>query len=282
MTDDPHRFYKMSGSGNDFVMVDGRESPLRTWNAQRIQSVCARRTGVGADGLVVLEPGPAPGSVRFNFYNSDGGRSDMCGNASLCATRLAARIGLAPPEGMDLVTDVGTFRSRCLDEPGERAEITLQSVDGLREVAEIAHQVEESDIFLATVGVPHLVVLVPSVDLPAVSPEGRGQELRSHRALPDGANVNFVAPQGDLWRMRTFERGVEAETLACGTGAVACAAVLVRLGRADLPIDILTSSGRVLSVTGTAGPSDAEPLINPRLAGEGRLVFEGRLAQHQA
>lgn len=276
MEEDPRRFYKMTGSGNDFVFLDGRESALRTWTAQRIQAVCARRTGAGADGLVVLEPGTVRGSVRFNFFNADGGRSDMCGNASLCATRLAARIGLADPAGMELVTDAGTFRTRCLEEPGERAEITLGSVEGLREVTEITRLVEESDIFLATVGVPHLVVLVPNVDLPAVDPETRGRELRGHPALSEGANVNFVAAHGDLWRMRTFERGVEAETLACGTGAVACAAVLARLGRAGPPVDVLTSSGRVLSVTGTAGPSDEKPLIGARLAGEGRLVYEGR------
>jgi len=269
-------FYKMTGSGNDFIMLDGRVSSLDTWTPERIVDICARRTGAGADGLVVLEPGPEPGSVRFHFFNNDGGRTDMCGNASLCATRLAAHLDLGDPEGLILHTDAGAFATRCVPGPGERAEITLGPVPALVPVA-IAPGPGESRLQLGTVGVPHLVVVVDDVDAPDADPGVRGRTLRHHPGLgAGGANVNFIsAASTGGWRMRTFERGVEAETLACGTGAVACATALVEAGLDRFPVDVLTRSGRTLTISIGEGKADSTP--RARLAGEGRLVYIGTL-----
>ena len=114
-------FYKMSGSGNDFVLLDGRVAHLADWTPARIVAACDRRTGIGADGLVLLEPA-GPAAVRMHFFNSDGGRAAMCGNAALCSTRLAARLGMASPEGMTLATDAGPVPTRCVGD-GEAAEI---------------------------------------------------------------------------------------------------------------------------------------------------------------
>ena len=120
------RFYKMTGSGNDFVMLDGREHELADWPAERIAAVCARQTGVGADGLVLLTPEGA-GRVGMRYFNADGSFAAMCGNAALCSTRLAARLGLAPGEGMTLLTPAGEVESRCVGS-GNEAEINLPAV----------------------------------------------------------------------------------------------------------------------------------------------------------
>jgi diaminopimelate epimerase len=267
-------FYKMSGSGNDFVFVDGRGSPAISWTPEAIRAVCRPHTGVGADGLSVLEPGSTHGAVRLQYFNSDGGRASLCGNSALCATRLAAWLDLAPADGMILETDAGSHQSRCLPGSGERAEVALGKATAVTSPA-LDLTPGERMVRLATVGVPHLVVFV--ADLPAVDVFGRGRALRSHPSLgPAGANVNFVAKdKAGAWAMRTYERGVEAETLACGTGAAASAAVVSSTGEASLPWLVRTSSGADLGVRASngAGP-DSGTLW---LSGEGRMVFRGVL-----
>ena len=266
-------FFKMTGSGNDFVFLDGRWSAPQDWPPERIRRVCARGTGVGADGLVVLAPGSADGAVRFLFFNNDGSRAAMCGNAALCAARLAALLELASPDHVTLETDAGPIRARC--EPGtdDRSELFLPDVTEVR-FPEIATAAGEGRIGFAVVGVPHLVVTVG--DLGGIDLMGRGRTLRRHQTLaPAGANINFVAPNGDGWAMRTYERGVEGETLACGTGAVACAAVLAAAGLSTVPWSVETRSGTTLTVAGQAGRDGG--LLAPRLGGEGRLVFRGML-----
>ena len=198
----------------------------------------------------------------------------MCGNAALCATRLAARLGMASGDGMELETDAGVFRTRCLPDDPHGAEIVLGDVQELSE-PDIRPEAGERAIAFATVGVPHLVVQVEG-DLATVDLPKRGPELRAHPALGDGgANVNFVAADGAGWAMRTWERGVEAETLACGTGAVACAAFLLRHG-ATGPIRLRSASGATLTVSGTPSPS-SPVLAGATLAGEGRLVYRAVL-----
>jgi len=265
-------FYKMCGSGNDFLFFDGREVDPGSWAPDRISRVCARGTGVGADGLVVLSPGSA-GAVRFTFFNSDGSRGEMCGNAALCATRLSALIGLARGAAVVLETDAGVVRGSADPGTGPRAELVLPDVDGVSFPAISAGKGEAAAGF-ARVGVPHLVIRVDDLELVAL--EDRGRELRRHPAVgPAGTNVNFVARGSDGWAMRTYERGVEAETLACGTGAVACAAVLASLGTANLPWSVRSRSGAILTVSGEAMPGGG--LRSPRLVGQARLVYQGTL-----
>lgn len=272
----PTAFYKMTGSGNDFVMLDGRSHRLEAWPTERIVATCDRRMGVGADGLVLLTPS-AGGEVRFDFYNSDGSRASMCGNAALCSTRLAARLGLAPDDDVRLRTDAGLVRGRCLPGP-ERAEIHLEPFDLPAPVPGIALGPGERQARFAVVGVPHLVVMVDDVD--AVDLPSRGRELRFHPALgPAGANANFVSAPRDPsepWRIRTYERGVEGETLACGTGTVAAALVVAELTGQALPIAFLSRAGLELGVRATVRGRRAEDVW---LAGQGRLVFTGELPE---
>lgn len=267
-------FYKMTGSGNDFIMLDGRTTTEREWPAERIRAACDRRMGVGADGLVILTP-EGPGRVRMDFWNCDGSRADMCGNAALCSTRLAARLGMAEAAGMQLVTRAGTFPTRSLPGEGELAELNLPDFELPRQPAGLRLEPGEGGGGLSTVGVPHLVLEVADLERPDLM--ARGRTLRFDPAIgPAGANVNFVALAGSVshpgWCIRTYERGVEGETLACGTGAVAAAVALAESGRAQLPLDLRTRSGRPLRITATLSDGRAREVW---LRGEGRLVFRG-------
>jgi diaminopimelate epimerase len=268
-------FYKMSGSGNDFLMLDGRYTAPGAWSPDRIIGVCDRRHGVGADGLVILTPEGAR-RVRMDFWNCDGSRADMCGNAALCSTRLAAFLEMAPAEGMQLVTRAGTFPTRCRP-AGDEAELNLPDFALPAAPAGIMLRNGERSGLLATVGVPHLVLEVE--DLEREDLMTRGRTLRSDPGLgPAGANVNFVAGSpvgsGTQWALRTYERGVEGETLACGTGAVAAAVLLAHAGRGGLPMDLLTRGGRILHIAATLSEAKTTDVW---LAGEGRLVFTGVL-----
>jgi diaminopimelate epimerase len=267
--------YKMTGSGNDFVMVDARTSSPQDWDPGDIRAVCARSTGLGADGLVFVGPGSGSDAIRMVYLISDGSRAALCGNAALCTTRLAGHLGLTNGRAMHLETDAGTYEARSAGEDG-RAELHLAPVAAPAVVRPLHLQTGEERAALAIVGVPHLVVLVDDVD--QVDVAQRGRALRLDRALgPDGANVNFVSPGAgpSEWRMRTYERGVEAETLACGTGAVAAGCALDHWGQAELPVTLWTRSGRQLGVNarrGTSGTYDDVWLV-----GEAQMVFRGVL-----
>jgi diaminopimelate epimerase len=260
----------MSGSGNDFVVFDTRTEPAgRLADPAVMAEICARATGVGADGVVFLERGHAGGDVLMKYFNSDGSRATMCGNAALCVTALSARIGAAKGEGMKIESDDGLLTSRVSD---GLPEVDFKHVQQIREEAPIPLEPGERRIGFALVGVPHLVVLTGDVQV--VDVVGRGRPLRRHEANPQGANVNFVSRRRDGWAMRTYERGVEAETLACGTGAIASAVLLSLWGEAEGgEIPIHTRSGRLVTVKLRRDGS----AWKPTLRGEGRVVFEGSL-----
>lgn len=263
-------FYKMCGSGNDFVFFDGREVDGSAVTGEDVvQALCAPHTGVGADGVVVLDVASGDADVRIAYYNSDGSRASLCGNATLCSARLATVLDLVDPAGFRIATDAGVIAARIRTDG--LPEIDFQPLAELNGEAPMEPGRGERRIGFAVAGVPHLVVDVYSVD--DIDLAARGRALRFDPRLPDGANVNFVAPAaGGGWRMRTYERGVEGETLACGTGAVATAAVLAEWGSAQgSETTIVTSSSKPLVVRlgGGTGPS---------LAGEGRLVYRGVLA----
>ena len=265
-------FFKMSGSGNDFVFVDARtEARGRLGDPAVIREVCARATGVGADGIVFLEPSDKA-AIRLTYLNADGSRADFCGNATLCTTRLATELGAGDPAGFRIETDSGLVAARVR---GGLPEIDLPPVKDVQlDAPGIPVQVGERRLGFALVGVPHLVIRCDNVS--TVDVVGRGRPLRSHPSLPQGANVNFVSQGSDgRWRYRTYERGVEGETLACGSGAVATAILLTAWGEASGPVEIETRSGKLLRVTLTR----SEAGWQPSLAGEGRVVFEGRLSE---
>jgi diaminopimelate epimerase len=265
-------FFKMTGSGNDFVVLDGRASPAERWTGAMVVALCDRRNGVGADGLVVLTPAGGT-SVRMTFWNSDGSRAAMCGNAALCSARLSVSLGLVPPGSLCLLTDAGTVEARA-EGRGDAAEIRMPDLELPAEVPGLGPGNGEAWMVAGTVGVPHLVVRVGDID--AVDVLGRGRLLRFDPRLGQaGANVNFVAPgaSGEPWLIRTYERGVEGETLACGTGTVAAALALTERGEAALPVRFRTRGGPELVVRARI---DGRRALDAWLGGEGRLLFEGR------
>jgi diaminopimelate epimerase len=265
-------FYKMSGSGNDFVVIDARTTPAgRLAERDVVGRICAHGTGVGADGIVFVEPS-SQAAVRLVYLNADASRAEFCGNATLCVTRLAVELGAASGDSFGIETDSGVVTARMRD---GLPEIDLPAVtDAAPAVANVEPADGESRIGYATVGVPHLVIL--SRDVETVDVVGRGRPLRSHPGFPKGLNVNFVSrgPDG-RWRYRTYERGVEAETLACGSGAAAIAILLTEWGEATGTVELQTRSGKPLRVSLRR---DANAWC-PSLAGEGRVVFEGHLAE---
>jgi diaminopimelate epimerase len=263
-------FYKMSGSGNDFVFFDlhdGAPGDFRTPEA--IQRICARGTGVGADGVVFFDRS-SPGGVAISYYNSDGSGGELCGNATLCSVRLAELLGTSCADGLAILTDAGKVVARLVD---GLPEIDLEPVtDVTPDFSAIPPGGSEVRLGYALVGVPHIAVEVP--DIASVDVLGRGSQIRRSRSLPVGANVNFLAPGADgRWMIRTYERGVEGETLACGTGAVASAILLTVWGRASSPVRLTTKSGRTLVV----GLSQAGDEWRPSLRGNADLVFIGQL-----
>lgn len=269
-------FWKMSGSGNDFVFFDARGSgasdPLET--TVEIAAICRPHLGVGADGVVfIAESDEAAFAIRY--YNADGSRASLCGNASLCAAQSAVKLGLATREQtFHFMSDAGRIEA-SIDRDGNAA-VRLAPVTALEVAAPEGLAPREDRIGYAVVGVPHLVVLV--ADVSAIDVAGRGRILR-YGALraPAGANVNFVSPSATAgeWSIRTYERGVEAETYACGTGSVATAACLIAwtLAPAGEPVRLRTASERVLTVR---LPDGVESCWS-ELAGEGRIVFDGVL-----
>lgn len=272
-------FYKMHGSGNDFVIVDARPgsgvpdlgAAVLDPGADLVRRLCARGTGVGADGLViVMRSDRADAAMRY--FNSDGSRATLCGNAALCVTRLAAELGIGPPGGMRLETDAGVLAARAT---AGGAEVEMPVVRSVRADADIAKAAGEATIGFADSGVPHLVVAC--ADVANADVVGRGRVLRRHSSLPAGANVNFVSQGvGGEWLMRTYERGVEGETLACGTGAVAAAVLLAAWGRSAGGATLRTGAGTVLVVRLRSSENGE---WRPWLCGPAALTFVGELRE---
>jgi len=264
-------FWKMSGSGNDFLFFDARSEPLtELQDPATIDRLTARATGIGADGVVFLQT-DAVEPLRIRYFNRDGSLGELCGNASLCTTRLARELGVSDGGNFRFATDAGVMSARFV---GDEPEIDLQPVTGLQAAALIPMIAGELRIGFADTGVPHLVVSVE--DTESVDVFGRGRTLRNHPSLAAGANVNFVSQRPDgNWRIRTYERGVENETLACGTGAVATGVLLEAWGLSGAQTALETRSGRILTVT----VRHLEGAILPSLRGEGRIVFTGELGE---
>lgn len=236
-------FVKLSGAGNDFIALAEQDLPEVEpgWLAARL---CTRAMSVGADGIIVVAPGDES-TVRIRFYNPDGSVAEACGNGSRCAARFAVDNGLVSGANFKLKTDSG--------------ELPVERVDGLYRVTMpqpvrmmlnfLTHEDDGEELIIDAVhvGVPHCVIRVS--DLDAFDDERLvriGRALRWHEQFPNGVNVNFVEQRNDgTLRQRTYERGVENLTRACGTGATAISAVLMTRGAVDPPIDLLTDGGRL-------------------------------------
>ena len=265
----PHEFFKMTAAGNDFLLFDNRALalPVDRWRSLA-QKTCVRALSVGADGVILLESS-VKADVRARFLNPDG-EATFCGNGARCAARLAYLQGWAPAR-MVIETDRGLHRAEVT---GTSVTFEMPLPAGFRTMEIEALGQTWKGAFVDT-GVPHFVAIEAAPRRGSIDEPGR--TLRSHaRFGAAGANVNFVAPRPEGgFAIRTFERGVEAETLACGTGCVAAALTLAATGRARSPISLRTRSGVDVAVRFEGSPEDASGV---RLEGEARLVYVGQLA----
>ncbi len=262
-------FYKMHGAANDFILVDDRAGNFPAADRSWLAAISHRRTGVGCEGVILIQPSPTA-DFRMRFFNPDGGEADMCGNGARCVARLARDLGIAP-DAMGFETRAGRLTAEvlgdavrlCMTEPRDWRMNLALDVEGRPWTA---HHVNS--------GVPHAVL--ETRDLVDVDLTRLGPAIRHHTAFqPAGANVNFVqVADGNRVRVRTYERGVEGETLACGTGMVASALVLARLGRVTLPATVLPASGDALIVD--AQPA-GEGFAQVTLTGPAVHVFQGTL-----
>jgi diaminopimelate epimerase len=263
-------FYKMSGSGNDFIVIDHRRPLIDGARLPDfIAKVCRRKMSVGADGLILIE-NAAGADFKWQFFNADGSRAEMCGNGARCAARFAYLNGIAGPQ-MTFETDAGVIAAEVT---GERVKVRMTEPTALKTGVAIALEAGSCRVDVINTGVPHVVLDAP--DLEAVDVVRIGREIRRHAAFaPQGTNVNFAAerPGGGI-AVRTYERGVEDETLACGTGSVAAALVTaVRHGRPS-PIDVLTRSGIRLSVHFTRR---GDRFADVYLEGDARIIYQAEL-----
>ena len=256
--------YRMSGAGNDFLaLTEPDEDPA----PERIRGWCRRGISLGADGVFVLRRRD-PGRVAMTHYNPDGGRAELCVNGARCAALLAFELGWSD-ETVTLLTEAGPAAARR----AARDEITVEAPPPSGRPVATTLEIDGHPWrgFTVRIGVPYFV-LVWEGELATVPITELGPPLRRHPDLmPDGANVDFLRiPEGEPVGMRVWERGVEAETLASGTGALAAALVAVHLGRRRFPVEIRTAGGFVLTVDGS--PGDAAPPESWTLTGDARLL----------
>jgi diaminopimelate epimerase len=263
------RFTKMNGAGNDFVMLDNREGELHL-APQQIVAICDRHRGIGADGVLVLEKAANGADFRMRYYNADGGEAEMCGNGARCFARFAQRTAGARKE-LSFETPAGVIGAK-LD--GDLVSLQMSEPTDLRLEIDISAEGESLRGHFINTGVPHVVVPVRSIE--SVDVRKTGSAIRRHRLFsPKGANANFLEKRGRRRvAVRTYERGVEDETLACGTGVVASALIFAATENVDGPIGVLVKGGSELTV---GFKKSGDQFTNVTLTGPAEFVFEGTI-----
>lgn len=263
-------FTKMNGAGNDFVLIDNRAQKIRLIPDQVVR-VCHRQRGIGADGVMMLVPcGSGRADWAWEFYNSDGSVAEMCGNGARCFARFVQKLTGAKGK-LSFETVAGVISAEFHD---ERVTINMTEPKGLRLEEKINLSTGTQPVHSVNTGVPHAVLFVPDADQAMVHQLGR--ELRYHpHFAPKGTNVNFVQQLGSgRIRVRTYERGVENETLACGTGVTASALIAARLHQFTSPVKVQVLGGDELEVSFQSG---RDGFTDVRLTGPADFVFEGKI-----
>ena len=263
------RFWKLEGAGNDFLGLDGRAGGFKL-KRQQIADLCDRRRGVGADGVLVVEKPKVRGAdFRMRYYNSDGGEAEMCGNGARCFALLARAVSGRKGNELRVQTQAGLLTLRT---SGREVQVSMTEPTKLRLGKKVVVAGRKVVVDFLNTGVPHAVLFVRSVRSMDVAQLGRA--IRYHSAFaPSGTNVNFVEiGRGNRIHVRTYERGVEGETLACGTGVVA-ASILSNLRRGlRSPILVTTRGGDHLRVGFSMVNGQARKVT---LQGPARIVYTG-------
>jgi diaminopimelate epimerase len=263
-------FVKMSGAGNDFVVIDNRalNHPL---SREQIARLCDRHFGIGADGLLAVEPADhGTADFRMRYYNADGGEAEMCGNGARCFARFVQPMRRGNPDHVLFLTPAGLITGVYV---GDEVQVNLTDPTETRLNQRADFGWGEIDYHFMNTGVPHVVVYVPDAEKIEIAAQGRA--IRRSPIFPRGTNVNFVQIVDDSnLIVRTYERGVEDETLACGTGVTAVALVTSLVKGLALPLRLKVRSGDVLSV---GAQLRGEEFCEVTLTGPATEVFSGEI-----
>jgi diaminopimelate epimerase len=262
-------FWKMHGAANDFILVDDRRLTFPAQDQQWLAGVMQRRLGVGSEGILLIQPSDKA-NFRMRFFNPDGGEVDMCGNGARCIARLAHEIGAAPAS-LSIETPAGIVRAEV---QGGHVRLHMTEPKDWRLNGTLVVDGEQVPYHYVVCGVPHVMVLVENLN--AVDVDRIGEHIRYDKAFqPNGTNANFVEVTGpDSLRVRTYERGVEGETLACGTGITACGLLAGKLCLVKTPVKVTPLSGDLLTVNFTPTADSATEVT---LYGPAEHVFRGEL-----
>ena len=264
------RFTKMDGAGNDFILIDNRAGNIDLDRSQ-IARLCDRHRGIGADGILLLEKASNHADFRMRYFNADGGEAEMCGNGARCFARFAnkvagghAKISFETPAGVIAAELTGDLVTLQMTEPTDlRLSIDVRAAD------------QDKTVHFINSGVPHVVIPVSRID--DVDVRREGSAIRHHKMFsPNGTNVNFIEKRGPKeLAVRTYERGVEDETLACGTGVVASALIFSVVEKVNGPITVIARGGDELQV---GFEKNGNQFRNVTLTGPAKFVFEGTIA----
>ncbi|HVO65221.1 MAG TPA: diaminopimelate epimerase [Syntrophales bacterium] len=263
-------FFKMSGSGNDFIIIENRSQSLAVKNlAEFAKKICERNVAVGADGLILIE-NSSRADFRWRFFNADGSEVDMCGNGGRCAARYAFIKGIAGKR-LSFETSAGIIDAEV---KGDVVKLRMTDPHNAKINFSIMIENRSLEVNFINTGVPHIVYFVHNLEGFDVFNVGR--KIRYHKEFqPEGTNANFMEViDRHTIRVRTYERGVEDETLACGTGAVASALISSGKGLVESPVDVRVKSGETLKIYFQKTNSEFKDIY---LEGKAKVVYEGRL-----
>ncbi len=264
------QFHKMNGAGNDFVMLDNRDRQIQLTREQ-IELLCDRHRGIGADGLLLLEQGQDDCDFTMRYFNSDGGEAEMCGNGARCFARYASLIA-GPFEMVSFSTLAGKVSATINSD--NTVTITMSTPHSLDLGRQLTVDQTEFTVHSINTGVPHAVV--ECADLHDFDVAAFGRLIRNHEQFtPAGTNVNFFQYSADRnATVRTFERGVEQETLACGTGVVATAIIINETYKGGSPVRVKVKGGETLEVNFTKADDTYQDVT---LSGPADFVFSGEI-----
>jgi len=263
-------FMKMSGSGNDFILIDHRD-PFLEENRLKdfIRRVCQRRISVGADGLILIERSEKA-DFKWRFFNADGSEAEMCGNGGRCVARFAHLRKIAGPS-LSFETLAGIISAQV---SGKRVKLQMTKPHGLKLDQKISVAGEPQIFSAINTGVPHAVIFVEDLEGTDVVRMGRATRHHGHFA-PAGTNANFVRLEDhSRLSIRTYERGVEDETLACGTGVVASALVAAFKGFVTSPVSVRTRGGEILTVHFEIEAGEVKKVF---FEGDVHIIYEGEM-----
>ena len=267
------KFWKMNGAGNDFVVIDNRDHSLDL-SRDQIALLCERQRGVGADGLLAVEPGQNGAEYRMRYYNADGGEAEMCGNGARCFARFLNFLNGENLDSTSFETIAGVIGAEFV---GEQVRIALSTPFDESLHIELDLGGAKHTLHAINTGVPHVVEFPGAEALGDINIRELGSAIRFHdRFAPAGTNVNFAGiDEPGALTIRTYERGVEDETLACGTGMAAAALIYARLHDWTSPVSIRVAGGDVLEIDFEKSPDDS--FKNVSLLGPAEFTFEGNL-----